>query len=199
MKPHTVVGRAAPWAGSIAAVGLALAMAGTAAQAQPVPSVEASSSRVLATQDSSQGVSVQYGFHGKYERLGLAYETPSFWNYDFSGGSRLDLSLELGVGYWKADEDPDSLWHVSAIPMFRWWPSDTYYLEAGVGPSYISRARFAGKQLSTRFQFTSHVGAGVVLDKVHRIGLRYTHVSNASIKRPNPGLDLLEVSYTYQF
>lgn len=148
-----------------------------------------------------QGFSLQYGYHSKYQRLGLAYETPSLWRYDFTHGGRIDLNVELGASYWKAsgDREPDSMWQVSAVPMLRWWPSDAYYLEAGVGPSLLSRAHFAGKQLSTRFQFTSHIGGGILVGDAHRFGLRYTHVSNASIKTPNPGLDLIEVSYTYQF
>ena len=40
---------------------------------------------------------------------------------------------------------------------------------------------------------------GFLLTPNNRIGLRYSHFSNASIKRPNPGLDAVQVSYTYQF
>lgn len=148
-----------------------------------------------------QGFSLQYGYNSKYQRFGLAYETPSLWRHDFANDGHIDLGVEFGVGYWKADgnREPDSMWQAAIVPVLRWWPRETYYFELGVGPSLLSRAHFAGKELSTRFQFTSHIGGGFVINDVHRFGLRYTHVSNASIKRPNPGLDLIEASYTYQF
>lgn len=175
---------------------LALAMSAVPAHAQ---SASGAGGRYAAS-TPGQGFSLQYGYNSKYQRFGLAYETPSLWTYPFQNSGRLDLSVELGAGYWKARRgEPDSMWQVAAVPILRWWPRDTYYFELGVGPSLLSRAHFADKELSTRFQFTSHIGGGFVINDVHRFGLRYTHVSNASIKRPNPGLDLFEASYTYQF
>ena len=32
-----------------------------------------------------------------------------------------------------------------------------------------------------------------------KLSLRYAHFSNASIKTPNPGLDIVELGYTYRF
>ncbi|WP_397473865.1 acyloxyacyl hydrolase [Pusillimonas sp.] len=184
-------------AGSISAALAFCLFAASPTQAQSVRDARTSHS---ATATPGQGFSLQYGYHSKYQRFGLAYETPPLWTYPFENSGRLDLSVELGAGYWKADRrDPDSMWQVAVVPVVRWWPGDTYYFELGVGPSLLSRAHFAGKELSTRFQFTSHIGGGIVVDEVHRFGLRYTHVSNASIKTPNPGLDLIEASYTYQF
>ena len=180
---------------SILAVALACGLTATPAQSQtPQGPLDARAAT------PGQGFSLQYGYHPNYQRFGLAYETPSLWRYDFTNDGHVDLGVEFGASYWKADNrDPDTMWQVAIVPMLRWWPQDTYYLELGVGPSLLSRAHFAGKELSTRFQFTSHVGGGFVVNDVHRFGLRYTHVSNASIKRPNPGLDLFEASYTYQF
>lgn len=185
--------RVAGPAGLAAALALALCAAPAQSQTTDAPRHQAGT--------PGQGFSLHYGYHSKYRRFGLAYETPSLWGYALGNGGRIDLSIELGAGYWKAHnhKDPDSMWQVAIVPMLRWWPADTYYFELGVGPSLLSRAHFAGKALSTRFQFSSHIGAGFVVNDAHRFGLRYTHVSNASIKRPNPGLDLFEVSYTYQF
>lgn len=188
----------------LSSVGAIVAVSGLlagAVHAQPVTHDAALPSAGASPVSPGQGVSVQYGWHSKYQRFGLAYETPALWSHSFTNNGRVDLSLELGAGYWSArkDREPDSMWQLSAVPMVRWWPSDTYYLEIGVGPSYMSRTNFAGKEISTKFQFTSHVGGGFVFNEVHRLGLRYTHVSNASIKTPNPGLDLIEASYTYQF
>lgn len=193
MNSHSIARLGARLAsGSVLATALVLAALALPAQSQSVQTNRSAS--------EGPGLSLQYGYHAKYQRIGLAYETPELWNYSFTNYGRIGLGVEFGAGYWKADSsDPDSLWHFSVVPLVRWWPGETYYLEAGVGPSLLSRTRFAGKNLSTRFQFTSHIGGGFLVNDVHRFGLRYTHVSNASIKRPNPGLDLIEATYTYQF
>jgi len=186
--------------GPVLAAALIWAAPMSAAQAQPVQAAPERQPTYAASAGQGQGFSLQYGYHNKYQRFGLAYETPPLWSHSFTESGRLDLSVEMGVGYWKADRgSPDSLWHVSAVPVVRWWPGNAYYLEVGVGPSLLNRSHFADKNLGSRFQFTSHIGGGFVIDDVHRFGVRYTHVSNAGIKRPNPGLDLIEVSYTYQF
>ena len=114
---------------------------------------------------------------------------------------RLDLTPEFGASYWTADgsRTPGHAWQFSAIPMFRWWAGERFYLEAGIGATLFSTTRFANENISTAFQFGDHVGMGFLLTPNNRIGLRYSHFSNASIKRPNPGLDTVQVSYTYQF
>lgn len=187
--------------GSAAATVIVSGLLAGPAYAQPVAHGSTLPSGTASPVTPAQGFALQYGYHTKYQRLGLAYETPALWSHTFTNNGRIDLSVELSAGYWKAKQnrEPDTMWQLSAVPMLRWWPGDTYYLEIGAGPSYISRTHFAGKELSTRLQFMSHVGGGFVINDVHRFGLRYSHVSNASIKTPNPGLDLIEASYTYQF
>ena len=77
--------------------------------------------------------------------------------------------------------------------------SNDIYLEAGVGVNRFSHTRFADKTISTQFQFGSHVGVGVNLSPGSRLGLRYSHYSNAAIKRPNDGLDVFQLTYTHAF
>ncbi len=150
---------------------------------------------------SMQGWGVHLGYNSDYRKATLAYETPKLWAYEFQNGwGRVDLSVEFGASYWEAKGSrPESMGQLSAIPMLRWWPTERFYLEVGSGPTVLSRSEFAGRDLGTRFQFGSHLGTGILIKKAHRIGIRYSHYSNASIKKPNPGLDLLGVSYTYQF
>ncbi len=83
--------------------------------------------------------------------------------------------------------------------MLRYWVSERWYLEAGIGPSVFSSVKFAGKRMGTAFQFADQVGVGVRITDNQRLSLRYSHYSNASIKKPNPGLDLLQLSYTFNF
>jgi lipid A 3-O-deacylase len=151
---------------------------------------------------SNGGVSVQMGVNSNYNRTTVNYETAPLWNYDFGGNwGRLDLTGELGLSYWWAHqgEHPSNAWQASAIPMFRWWLGERFFIEGGVGPTVFNKTHFADKTISTAFQFGDHIGVGFQLTQSSRISLRYSHFSNASIKTPNPGLDVTQLTYTYLF
>lgn len=174
--------------------------------AAPAASQPASAPSTVAPYTSSlpsvgHGVGLRFGYNEDYRKIALTYDTPVFWSYESaSGWGRVDLGAELAVAYWRAAHgEPDSMWQLSATPMLRWWPSDIFFVEAGVGATVLSKTHFADRDLSTAFQFGNHIGLGTVIDGRHRIGLRYSHFSNAGIKKPNPGLDLLTLTYTYRF
>jgi lipid A 3-O-deacylase len=148
------------------------------------------------------GIGLRAGLGDHYNRYTGSYETPNWWRYDFGGNwGHISLSGDLSLSYWKANSgySPSSMWQVAATPFFRWWLSDQFFFEAGVGPSLFSKTRFADKNISTAFQFADQIGLGYQLTPSNRISLRYSHFSNASIKRPNPGLDVTELTYTYSF
>ncbi|WP_171962686.1 acyloxyacyl hydrolase [Bordetella trematum] len=156
----------------------------------------------FAQQGDEGGVSLHYGIGNHYQRVTLNYETPSWWSHQFSNGwGRLDLSGEFGAAYWWANgsREPGHVWQANAIPMFRWWANDRFYIEAGIGATAFSHTSFADKRIGSAFQFGDHIGMGFLLTKNNRIGVRYSHFSNAGIKRPNPGLDVVQMTYTYQF
>lgn len=174
---------------STIAAGLAAATLGLAA---PVAAQELYSAPAL-------GLRLGAGEH--YQRAELAWESPSVWTHRFEGGSRLDLLGELGVAYWHANgsRERGSVWQLSAIPLLRWTWSDRYYVEAGIGATAFSHTRFANKNISTAFQFGDHIGVGMHLNENSRLSLRFSHYSNAGIKRPNPGLNVLQLNYSYQY
>lgn len=150
-------------------------------------------------ESSSIGLRLGVGEH--YQRAEVAWESPSVWTYRFDGGSRLDVVGELGAAYWRADgsREPSSVWQLSATPFLRWTWSDRYYVEAGVGATVFSHASFADKNLSTAFQFGDHIGVGMFVTPASRLSLRFSHYSNAGIKRPNPGLNVLQLNYSLQY
>lgn len=169
-----------------AVVVLAMACAASTAQAQS---------------GSEGGFNVNLGIGNHYNRANLNYETAPIWGTDFGGSwGRLDLTAEMGVSYWWAHEGfaPSNAWQLSAIPMLRWWLG-RFYIEGGVGPTVFNKTQFADKTISTAFQFGDQIGFGYQLTRSTRVGLRYSHFSNADIKTPNPGLDVTQLTYTYQF
>jgi lipid A 3-O-deacylase len=148
------------------------------------------------------GIGLRAGAGSYYQRYERAWTSPSLWQHQFSGsGTRLDLAAEVGAAFWKAsgNRERSSVWQIGFTPFLRWTFSNNVYLEAGVGVNRFSHTRFANRTLSTQLQFGSHLGVGVSLSSSSRLGLRYSHYSNASIKRPNDGLDVFQITYTHAF
>jgi len=146
------------------------------------------------------GLGLQLGYHSDYQRASLVYETPSLWTHQFRNDwGKVDLQVALGVSYWHSTRyDATSMGQIGAIPVVRWWPNEYFFVEIGSGPTLFSRNKFANHRLSTHFQFGSRIGMGMAT-KHGQVGIHYAHYSNANIRKPNPGLDLLEVMAIYRF
>lgn len=173
------------------------------AAAQPASKPDLTGQSSVAEQNAGamQGLGLSLGYHSDYKRATIAYETPSLWGHQFNNEwGRLDLYLDLGLSYWDPKQSrAKTMGQLSAIPTVRWWPREGIFVELGSGPTLLSRSEFAGRNLSTRFQFGSRIGVGFLTKSGHQLGLRYAHFSNASIKKPNPGLDVLELAYSFRF
>lgn len=153
-------------------------------------------------QAAEGGLGLRAGMGSEAYRAEVFYQTEPFWSYELGGNwGKLTLDGEFGVAYWKARHNDESgnAWQFTATPMLRWWMTPTFYLEGGVGPSVFSTTHVAGKQISTAFQFADQIGIGFRPSRSHDISLRFAHYSNASIKRPNPGLNSLQLNYVYRF
>jgi hypothetical protein len=110
---------------------------------------------------------------------------------------------ELSAGAW--DGGRGTLADLAATPVFRleqsapsaWAP----YAEAAIGLHLLSRRRITDeKQFSTRWQFGDHLGAGIRFGarRQYDLGLHLQHLSNAGIKRPNPGINFLLLRFAYE-
>jgi hypothetical protein len=120
-------------------------------------------------------------------------------------------------GYWDAelaymesdvsDAENSELFDLSLTPVFR-MQRDTGlssgvspYAEAGVGAHLLSETRLGHNSYSTAFQFGSLVGLGLSFGGrgQYQLGYRFQHISNASIKSPNSGMDLHLLRLAYAF
>lgn len=142
--------------------------------------------------------SVHVGGANGQSRVGLQWESAPLWSTQLLDHP-LELSAELGVAHWRHKRvvEPGqnkSLYQLSAIPMFKWWLGSNWFLEGGIGATLISKTQMGPKRYSTSFQFGDHVGVGFQIDPRIRVGVRYSHFSNASIKKPNNGLDALQLT-----
>ena len=71
------------------------------------------------------------------------------------------------------------------------------YLEGGFGSYLLSKTiNNDDTRVPSAFEFGSHIGAGLRLAKNHTVGIALQHLSNAGIKQPNGGIDLVLVQYT---
>lgn len=79
-----------------------------------------------------------------------------------------------------------------------------FFLEGSIGARLLSRTQISPTvNLSTAFQFSDQLGLGVQWGDAggssQAVGVRLQHISNGSIKRPNPGVNFGQVYYRYRF
>jgi lipid A 3-O-deacylase len=112
------------------------------------------------------------------------------------------------AGYWDASVGAwtthKTLIDVGLTPVFRLQHSDTAgpYLEAAIGFHLLSdlsvtRTRIFGSS----FQFGDHLAAGLRFGSLGRydVSLRVQHLSNAGLKKPNPGINFSLLRFAYHF
>lgn len=136
-------------------------------------------------------------------RLGLARDWNRAWFTD--GDWQLSGYWLAELGYWNSDHgrrQNDNLWELGLTPVLRLESKARGglrpYLEAGLGGHVLSDTRIGQRQLSTAWQFGSHLGAGLDCGPV-RIGYRFQHLSNADIKTPNDGINFHILSTDLRF
>lgn len=120
-------------------------------------------------------------------------------------GNRIEIIGigQLSAGIWKGDRD---IFNLSATPILRLQSSARSrifapYIEAGIGLHYISEIQMRRRVLSTNFQFGDHAGIGFVIGRSRAVDICYLfqHHSNASIKRPNSGINFHIIRIGYSF
>jgi hypothetical protein len=131
------------------------------------------------------------------------------WNKRWLEGQEWHLGgyWDVGAGYWKRDDvlpgQNDEIFEVGLTPVFRLQRNELKgpYAELGIGAHVLSRTSLGGKRFSTMFQFGDHVGVGYRFGAKGAFDLsyRYQHLSNASIKRPNNGINFNQIRLQYHF
>jgi lipid A 3-O-deacylase len=98
------------------------------------------------------------------------------------------------------------VWDIGITPVFRLEraarTAAVPYVEAAVGFHLLSDLRVNFRRnFSTHFQFGDHVGAGVRFGPEQRYdaSVRFQHLSNGGLARPNPGINFLQLRLAYRF
>jgi len=154
-----------------------------------------------------EGAYVMVGNGQDVNVYGVALSWAPWATWPVSTDGVLSLRGTAGVAYWdsrKGDSDK-SLVAVSAYPILRLdlppVGGIVPYIEGSVGFNLLSRTRIGEHQLSTAFQFGEFAGVGIAFgdNRQFDLGVRYQHVSNADIKKPNDGLTYGSVVFQYRF
>ncbi len=106
--------------------------------------------------------------------------------------------VQLGASVWRVpdirgetrrfDLNASSIWRKER----RWG-----YFEAGFGGYLLSKTiNNDENRLPSSWQFGSHIGVGMKFGP-GTVGVGLQHLSNAGIKQPNGGIDLVLVQYTF--
>jgi len=106
--------------------------------------------------------------------------------------------VQLGASVWRVPDirGQTRRFDVNATPI---WRSEKSwgYLEGGIGLYLLSKTiNNDENRVPSSLEFGSHIGAGLRLGQSSTIGVAYQHLSNAGIKQPNGGIDLILVQYT---
>lgn len=138
--------------------------------------------------------------------LGVVWDPHLTW-WD-TGHWHFGLVVEGHLAWWHSSESGAvhaNLAEAGVTPMVRFEKDSGAirpYLEAGIGVRGLSHARVAADYtLSSAFQFADTVGIGAQFGQRQQYlaGLRFEHISNGGIKRPNPGINFSQLYVQYNF
>lgn len=163
-----------------------------------------------AAEPQSLGVYVEGGISQKSDgrntevgTIGLRIPTTvTFWNGSIS------LAVDTYISHWRTDAfagNRTSFNQVGVVPMFRYRPDagqSPWFVEAGVGASYLSDTYHRGNQaFGSRWNFSDHLGVGRSFgtDRRQELGVYVKHVSNAGLDGANPGETFYQLRYGYRF
>lgn len=106
---------------------------------------------------------------------------------DFNGliKSRYEL------GYWSDRTNRSSLYGTVQLGLDA--SNDSFYSDFYTGPSLITHPDTV---LSTPLEFKHDLGVGIVGKNKVRVGINYSHLSNAGIRQPNVGRDSIQFKLT---
>ena len=107
-------------------------------------------------------------------------------HYEFAFGQTQPAPQDVSFGF---------------TPILEWqWPVQpvTAFVDTGLGAHYLTRTEHLDRQISTHFQFGEILGIGMKAGKF-QVGLRFQHLSNGDIVKPNNGYNFYGVAVKYWY
>lgn len=162
----------------------------------------------VASAVAADSASFEFGSGDKTKlgRIGVQWKWKGQWWH--TNGTHIGGYWDLALGQWRANRfqnipgNTQNLTEIGLTPVFRLQRDSLRgpYAEFGIGAHLLSELYDNNdRRLSTRFQFGDHLGFGYVFQNNLDISLKFQHLSNASIKKPNDGVDFAVVRISYPF
>lgn len=142
--------------------------------------------------------------HRGSEVVGIGLNLPFDWQAMRWGG-RFSASAEVSASRWASDSDSGRQVQaqLALVPLLRYTPREgrsPWFVEAGIGLSLHRRAYEAGDiRMSTRWNFYDVLAVGRRFGEDDELSLRAVHVSNAGVRKPNPGEELILLRWAHRF
>ncbi len=123
------------------------------------------------------------------------------------GGWHFALIGEAHVSWWHSSEGDvhQNTGEFGITPVIRFIKSAGWFrpfVEAGAGVRVLTSPTISNSYtLSSAFQFADMAGVGAQFGdrQQYEAGFRFQHLSNASIKEPNPGINFTQLYLQYNF
>lgn len=153
-------------------------------------------------------VSLEYGRGSKISMVRVGVQSDWSKRWFQSNGSHLSGYWDASAGAWRGTRYKNvpgarqDLWDIGFTPVFRYQNDDKkgMYYEGGIGVHRLSELYDNNDDnLSTRFQFGDHIGIGYVFGNKWELGAKIQHFSNGGYKKPNSGVDFIEIKAGYHF
>ncbi|MGQ4877855.1 acyloxyacyl hydrolase [Billgrantia sp. LNSP4103-1] len=108
---------------------------------------------------------------------------------------QLDLRLATGLLLLEGDESKENAaWLFTPMLRYTFAGTRNVFVEGGIGAAVFLDARLGSRDLSTAFQFQDRIALGGSVGP-GELSLSLTHYSNAGIKEPNDGIEVLALGY----
>ena len=106
--------------------------------------------------------------------------------------------VQYGVSAWRVPDIAGTTRRLDLNATAIWRAERGWgYYEAGFGPYLLSKTiHNDDTSMPSSLEFGSHLGVGFRLTKNQTLGIGIQHLSNAGIKQPNGGINLLLLQYT---
>ena len=154
----------------------------------------------------SVSVDVGAGENVQMIRLNATKDWDARWFQ--SNGTHLSGYWEASTGVWRENRymnregDEHKLWDIGFTPVFRFENDNKkgIYYEGGIGVHMLSKLyNNSDNRLSTHFQFGDHIAMGYVFDNKWEAAVKLQHFSNGGYKKPNSGVNFVELKAAYHF
>lgn len=128
-------------------------------------------------------------------------QAASVFHIEAAPSSRIQPNrIELGIGVFSNDTDTRPF--VSLGPVWQLkGRNQQLYTELGFSPTFLGGSTFGDSDLGGNVHFTSSIAFGYDLNALRdaALTLRVQHISNGSLHRTNPGMDMVGLSFVNRF